>query len=104
MNRSAPVLMLSALWAVSAAAHPGAVDSGLLTVVDDPYVAAKDAEAVVVLTEWPEFRALDWGRLAETVAVRTLVDTRNLLDPAVVRRAGFGWVGIGRPEAHPVAV
>jgi UDPglucose 6-dehydrogenase len=110
--RASPALEVAALLRQAGAElvgydpgiDPGAVDSGLLTVVDDPYVAAKDAEAVVVLTEWPEFRALDWGRLAETVAVRTLVDTRNLLDPAVVRRAGFGWVGIGRPEARPVAV
>jgi UDPglucose 6-dehydrogenase len=72
------------------------VDPGLLTVVDDPYVAAKDADAIVVLTEWPQFRALDWARLADAVATPTLVDTRNLLDPAVVRRAGFSWVGIGR--------
>ena len=72
------------------------VDPGLLTVVDDPYVAAKGADAVVVLTEWPQFRALDWARLAEAVATPTLVDTRNLLDPAVLRRAGFSWVGVGR--------
>ncbi|MCO1653734.1 UDP-glucose dehydrogenase family protein [Pseudonocardia humida] len=72
------------------------VDPALLTVVDDPYVAAKDADAVVVLTEWPQFRGLDWTRLADAVARPTLVDTRNLLDPAVVRRAGFSWVGVGR--------
>jgi UDPglucose 6-dehydrogenase len=68
----------------------------MLTLVDDPYDAAAGAEAVVVLTEWPEFRSLDWTRLAGTVAGRTVVDTRNLLDPAVVRRAGFAWSGIGR--------
>jgi UDPglucose 6-dehydrogenase len=72
------------------------IDPALLTVVDDPYVAAKDADALVVLTEWPQFRTLDWARLADAVATRTLVDTRNLLDPAVVRRAGFSWVGLGR--------
>jgi UDPglucose 6-dehydrogenase len=73
------------------------IDCALLTVVDDPYVAAEDADAIVVLTEWPQFRTLDWGRLAAAVADRTLVDTRNLLDPAVVARAGFSWVGVGRP-------
>ena len=67
-----------------------------ITVVDDPYLAAKDAEAVVVLTEWPEFRSLDWSRLAEAVSRPTVIDTRNLLDPAVARRGGFEWIGIGK--------
>ncbi|WP_214403955.1 UDP-glucose dehydrogenase family protein [Pseudonocardia lacus] len=78
------------------AVDPAPVDPALVTVVDDPYVAAKDADAVVVLTEWPQFRGLDWARLAGAVATPTLVDTRNLLDPAVLRRAGFSWVGMGR--------
>ncbi|WP_018684770.1 UDP-glucose dehydrogenase family protein [Actinokineospora enzanensis] len=74
--------------------HP---DLAAVTVTDDPYQAAKDAEAVVVLTEWPEFRSLDWSRLAESVSKAIVVDTRNLLDPAVARRAGFEWIGIGKP-------
>jgi UDPglucose 6-dehydrogenase len=102
--RASPALEVAALLRQAGAElvgydpgiEPGALDGSVLTVVDDPYLAAKDAEAVVVLTEWPEFRTLDWPRLAETVAQRTLVDTRNLLDPAVLRRAGFSWVGLGR--------
>ncbi|PPK64526.1 UDP-glucose/GDP-mannose dehydrogenase family protein [Actinokineospora auranticolor] len=74
--------------------HP---DLAPVTVTDDPYQAAKDAEAVIVLTEWPEFRTLDWPRLAESVRNPIVVDTRNLLDPAVARRAGFEWIGIGKP-------
>ena len=76
------------------------IDASLLTVVDDPYEAAKDAEAIVILTEWPEFRSLDWQRLGAAVAERTVVDTRNLLDPAVVRRADFDWVGVGRAAPY----
>ncbi|MGX7824074.1 UDP-glucose dehydrogenase family protein [Actinokineospora sp. 24-640] len=71
-------------------------DLNSVTVVDDPYLAAKDAEAIVVLTEWPEFRSLDWPRLAETVRRPIVIDTRNLLDPAVARRAGFEWIGLGK--------
>ncbi|WP_026425876.1 UDP-glucose dehydrogenase family protein [Actinokineospora inagensis] len=74
--------------------HP---DLSSVTVADDPYEAAKDAEAVVVLTEWPEFRSLDWSRLADSVRNPIVVDTRNLLDPAVARRAGFQWIGLGKP-------
>jgi UDPglucose 6-dehydrogenase len=69
-------------------------DGDLLTVVDDPYVAAKDADALVVLTEWPEFRGLDWPRLATVVRQPTVVDTRNLVDPDVLRRAGFSWTAV----------
>jgi UDPglucose 6-dehydrogenase len=67
-----------------------------LTVVDDPYLVAKDVDALVVLTEWPEFRTLDWPRLAGVVRRPIVVDLRNLLDPDVLRRAGFAWTGLGR--------
>jgi UDPglucose 6-dehydrogenase len=50
----------------------------------------------VVLTEWDEFRWIDFGRVAELVATRTVVDCRNLLDPAVMRRRGFTYYGVGR--------
>ncbi|WP_425570412.1 UDP-glucose dehydrogenase family protein [Pseudonocardia adelaidensis] len=78
-------------------AEDSSFDGDLLTVVDDPYVAAKDADALVVLTEWPEFRALDWPRLATVVRRPVVVDTRNLVDPDVLRRAGFSWIAVGRP-------
>ncbi len=70
------------------------------TVVDDPVLASKDAEALVVLTEWPEFRSLDWARLAAEMARPIIIDTRNLLDPDVLARAGFTWVGLGRCGPH----
>ncbi len=68
----------------------------LLTLVDDPYDAAAGAEAIVILTDWPEFRALDWTRLASITATARVIDTRNLLDPDVLRRATFAWTGVGR--------
>jgi UDPglucose 6-dehydrogenase len=77
-------------------ADSGAVDQELLTVVDDPYVAAKDADALVILTEWPEFRGLDWQQLATVVRRPLVLDTRNLVDPDVLRRAGFSWMAVGR--------
>jgi UDPglucose 6-dehydrogenase len=67
-----------------------------IRVVDDPLMVAKDADALVVLTEWPQFRALDWPAMARAAAHRVVVDTRNLLDPDVARRAGFRWIGVGR--------
>jgi UDPglucose 6-dehydrogenase len=74
----------------------------LLTLVEDPYAAAKDADGLVILTEWPEFRALDWPWLHSLVRHPLVIDTRNLLDPDVPRRAGFTWVGLGRgPREAP---
>lgn len=75
-------------------AVPGLTDP--VTVVDDPYVAVKGADALVLLTEWPEFGALDWSRIAGQVLGRAVVDTRNLLDPDVLRRFGFQVHGVGR--------
>jgi UDPglucose 6-dehydrogenase len=62
----------------------------------DPYEAATGASAVVVLTEWDEFRWLDFGRVLGLMAVPSIVDARNLLDPAAVRRMGFSYDAIGR--------
>jgi UDPglucose 6-dehydrogenase len=75
-------------------AVPGMTDA--VTVVDEPLLAAKGADALVVLTEWPQFRSLDWAAVAGTLTSRVVVDTRNLLDPDVLRRAGISWVGVGR--------
>lgn len=63
---------------------------------EDPYVAAQGADAVVVLTEWNEFRGIDLKRLAESMATPRLADLRNVFDPETVKAAGFSYVGIGR--------
>jgi UDPglucose 6-dehydrogenase len=76
----------------------GAEESELpaMNVVGDPALAAKGADALVILTEWPEFRSLDWVQLAGVVQRPIVVDTRNLLDPDVLRRAGFTYHSLGR--------
>ena len=74
----------------------GAVAS-VLQLCDDAYDACAGADAVVVLTEWPEFAALDLDHLAGTVADgATVIDARNLLSPDAVRAAGLTYNGIGR--------
>lgn len=67
-----------------------------LEVVTDPYEACADADVLVVLTEWDEFRWLDFTRVAGLMAARSIVDARNLLDPAAMRHLGFAYVGVGR--------
>ncbi len=67
-----------------------------LEVVTDPYDACVDADVLLVLTEWDEFRWLDFNRVAALVTGRAIVDARNLLDPAAMRNLGFSYVGVGR--------
>ena len=62
----------------------------------DSYSACTDADVVVVLTEWDEFRLMDLDRLASIVARRSVVDTRNVLDRAALTRLNFSYEGVGR--------
>ena len=65
--------------------------------VADPYEAAAGAQLLALLTEWDEFRWLDFARVAAGMAMpRALVDARNLLDPSAMRRRGFAYQGVGR--------
>src|SRR6056297_2389832 len=63
---------------------------------DDPYSAAKEADAVVILTEWNEFRALDLVRLRQGMTSPLMADLRNIYSPEDARVAGFAYVSIGR--------
>ena len=62
----------------------------------DAYDAARDSDALVLLTEWDEFRALDLGRLRSVMRRAVLIDGRNVLDPQAARAEGFHYAGIGR--------
>ncbi|TDC93407.1 UDP-glucose/GDP-mannose dehydrogenase family protein [Saccharopolyspora aridisoli] len=64
--------------------------------VADPYLAAEGAEALVLLTDWPEFAELDWPKIAEVMRAPVLVDARNQLDPRELALEGFTWRGTGR--------
>jgi len=66
----------------------------------DPYDCAEGAEALVIVTEWDRFRALDFFRLARVMHGRAIVDLRNIYTPADVRRRGFSYVGVGVPGAE----
>jgi len=59
--------------------------------------AAKDAEALLITTEWQEFRKLDWTKIRDTMARPLVLDARNLLNPAQMKAAGFEYYSIGRP-------
>jgi UDPglucose 6-dehydrogenase len=64
---------------------------------EDEYEAARDADALIVVTEWNQFRSLDLNRLKSVMKNLNIVDLRNIYEPETVRAAGFKHVSIGRP-------
>jgi UDPglucose 6-dehydrogenase len=65
----------------------------------DPYTAAAGAHAVILATDWDEFRSLDLPRLNSVMAGNIFFDARNLLNPEDVRAIGFQYFGVGRGRA-----
>jgi UDPglucose 6-dehydrogenase len=63
---------------------------------EDAYETMRGADALVIVTEWDEFRALDLHRVADSMRGRVLVDLRNVYDPEEAERAGLDYYGIGR--------
>jgi UDPglucose 6-dehydrogenase len=69
-----------------------------ITYCAGPYEAVSGADAVVLLTEWNAYRALDLDRLKQLMAGRVFCDLRNVYDPVVMQKAGFNYVCVGRPN------
>ena len=65
------------------------------------YEAMAGADALVILTEWNEFRALDLDRVRSLLKTPLIVDLRNVYDPAAMGAAGFRYVSVGRPPVEP---
>jgi UDPglucose 6-dehydrogenase len=104
--REAPSLVLASRLLAEGAevrawdpvAQPGELIKGAVlheTVAD----AVRDADAAVIVTEWDELRGLASKEVLDAMARPLIIDGRNLLDPAVVRAAGFAYEGIGRPSS-----
>ncbi len=100
--RDAPSLeiadQLIAAGASVAAFDPAvtAVPRPELAVLESVEQVAIGSDALVIVTEWPEFARLDWIRLADVMRRRVLIDGRNLVDRAAAEAAGFRYRGIGR--------
>ena len=67
---------------------------------DTPYLAAQDADGVVIVTEWNQFRALELDRLKGLLRRPLIVDLRNIYEPSKMRTAGFDYISLGRPEVR----
>ncbi|MBT5373032.1 MAG: UDP-glucose/GDP-mannose dehydrogenase family protein, partial [Rhodospirillaceae bacterium] len=70
-----------------------------VTWCQDAYEAMEGADALTVLTEWNEFRALDTGRMKKNLNAPVIVDLRNIYNPAEMKDAGFSYSCIGRPDS-----
>jgi UDPglucose 6-dehydrogenase len=105
LRESPAILVLDALRSEGArvrAYDPVAMEAaratgrGEVTYCADEYEAAQGADALVVATEWNQFRGLDIARLAELLGGEVIVDLRNVYDPEKVKAAGLRYYGVGR--------
>ncbi len=87
--------------AAAARARAEVPESAQITFAKSAYAAATDADALLVLTEWEEFAALDLERLRARMKQPILLDGRNLFSPEQMKEAGFIYYSVGRPEAIP---
>ena len=71
-----------------------------ITYVDDPYKAIEGKEALVIITEWDQFRALDLARVKKALKKPVIVDLRNIYDPREMEAHGFTYISIGRPAVN----
>src|SRR5258706_14434568 len=69
-----------------------------------PYEAAAGADALLILTEWEEFAALDLDRLRKLGKDPNVIDGRNLYDPTIISADGFSYYSVGRPAPLPADV
>ncbi|MEM1202424.1 MAG: UDP-glucose/GDP-mannose dehydrogenase family protein [Acidobacteriota bacterium] len=68
---------------------------------DDEYQAAEGADALLILTDWNQFRALEFGRMRQLLARPLVIDLRNLYEIEAVTRHGLRYVSVGRPDGVP---
>ncbi|KIQ95930.1 UDP-glucose/GDP-mannose dehydrogenase family protein [Lysobacter sp. A03] len=71
-------------------------ERGDLVLCDSEYDALEGADALIVITEWKQFRSPDFGRIGDALADTVIFDGRNLYDPAELEEAGIAYYGIGR--------
>ena len=110
MREASSIVLMKALWQAGAkvqAFDPEAMeecqrifgDNEQLQLVGTKESALKGADALVVCTEWSQFRAPDFETIANALSEKVIVDGRNLYDPELMKDKGFAYYGIGRGES-----
>ncbi len=100
--RESPAVRIAGLLQADGAevvAYDPEASSSVVTMAPDAIAAAKDADVLLIATEWPEFATVDLAAVREAMRGHRIVDARNLLDPKAVRTAGLDYWGLGRPGA-----
>ena len=69
--------------------------------VKDVYACVQGADAIAVITEWPQYRDLDWTRIAQLVRRPLVIDGRNCLNGEALGRLGFTYLSVGRRSVTP---
>jgi UDPglucose 6-dehydrogenase len=97
------VRRLQAERAVIRASDPVAIEKARpllpgVELIDDPYAAAQGADALLLLTEWKQYRELDWNRINRVMARPLVIDARNVLSAAEMKALGFEYDSFGRPD------
>jgi len=107
LRRSGPVAVITQLRdeGVSVKAFDPYVDrtdllSWNISLCGDAYSACKDADALIVLNDTPDFADLDFDRIRNLMKVPVVLDTQNLLDPQEMTQYGFRYFGVGRGSMH----
>jgi UDPglucose 6-dehydrogenase len=73
-----------------------------MSYANDAYAAAADTDALLILTDWAEFKHLDLSKLNSSMRYPIMIDGRNMFDPTVMANNNFTYVSIGRPTSYPV--
>jgi UDPglucose 6-dehydrogenase len=91
------------ICAYDPAAHERAKETlgSSIELADSAYDAARDADALLILTEWEEFASLDFDRLRSALKYPIVIDGRNLYDPALMAANGITYYSVGRPTINP---
>lgn len=63
---------------------------------DDPYLACEEADALCLMTDWNIYPQLDWNKIKKLLKTPTIIDLRNVYDPAKMKEKGFRYIGVGR--------
>src|SRR5207253_10572934 len=107
-KRSAPTSRKSrAAWGSTTAHDPVGMEQARKELPDieyckDPYACVRGTDALVIITEWAQFRALDLKRLKREMAQPVIVDLRNIYRPDDVAALGFIFESIGRRRTNPI--
>jgi len=110
MREASSIVLMKALWEAGAkvqAYDPEAMEECQrifghredLSLMGTKESALKGADALVVCTEWSQFRAPDFDLIAQSLSQKVIVDGRNLYDPELLKQRGFAYYGIGRGES-----